>query len=61
MKKTYITPELRVETVVIKSLIADSLNSLNVNGGGAPVSKGSAWSKEDNSWDVWDDDDFRDE
>ncbi|MBO4612557.1 MAG: hypothetical protein J5671_05230 [Bacteroidaceae bacterium] len=60
MKKTYITPELRVETVVIKSLIADSLNSLNVNGGG-PVSKGNAWSKEDNGWDVWDEDDFRDE
>ena len=57
MKKTYQTPKASVTEIAALQMIAESLtyksgNITNVN---------SVLTKEDNSWDVWGDDDFRDE
>ena len=54
MKKIYNAPELRVVTVNTVKMFSGSLGSLEVNSGSATtVSKGSAWAREDNSWDIW--------
>ena len=59
MKKTYIIPEMLVTSVALHQMIADSVKL----GGGEQTTSGTSggWTKEDNSWNVWDEDDFRDE
>ncbi|MBO4612992.1 MAG: hypothetical protein J5671_07485 [Bacteroidaceae bacterium] len=60
MKKTYINPQTLVIKVTPTSIINTSPTSVQMNwdsenGGSVQMTK------EDNSWDVWGDDDFRDE
>ncbi len=58
MKKIYLAPETLSVTIATQSLIANSLDSLNVNKSGESVSKGNAWTKDQGSWgDIWDSDD----
>ena len=56
MKKTYLTPSVNVTIVQFTQMLADSLTK-NATGADAGV----VLTKEDNSWDVWGDGDFRDE
>lgn len=55
MKKTYKAPIVTCVKLNVESVIAGSLDSLNVNGGGGSVSKDDVWTKQDNSdWgDIW--------
>ena len=56
MKKTYQKPSVNVTIVQFTQMLADSLTK-NATGADAGV----VLTKGDNSWDVWGDDDFRDE
>lgn len=65
MKKRYISPNVLVVTFnTTHSLLTVSggdTGTLNINNSGSISTPTSVWSKEDNSWNVWGDDDFRDE
>lgn len=50
MKKTYLIPAVQVEEAMAAQMLAESL-SINPN---TPVNGGNALTKEDNSWDIWD-------
>jgi hypothetical protein len=49
MKKTYLIPTMQVEEAQAAQMLAESLgiNNTTVNGS-------NALTKEDNSWDIWD-------
>ena len=53
MKKTYLIPALKVEEAQAAQMLAESLK---LNTGGTTTVDGSqALTKEDNSWNIWDD------
>ena len=49
MKKTYISPALRIEDAEAAQMLAESL-AINT---GINVDGGDALTKEDNAWDIW--------
>lgn len=49
MKKTYISPALRIEVAEAAQMLAESL-AINT---GTKVDGGDALTKEDNAWDIW--------
>ena len=51
MKKTYIIPALQVNEAQAAQMLAESL-TINSN---TTVDGGQALTKEDNAWDIWDD------
>ncbi|MBR1801336.1 MAG: hypothetical protein IJ767_07615 [Bacteroidaceae bacterium] len=54
MKKTYKAPIVTCVKLNVESVIAGSLDSLNVNGGGGSVSKDDVWTKDEGAWgDIW--------
>jgi hypothetical protein len=53
MKKMYIIPALKVEEAEVVSMLAESLP---INSG-TTVDGGDALTKEDNSWEIWSDED----
>ncbi len=53
MKKTYLMPALQVEEALAAQMLAESL-SIN---GNTTVDGGSALTKEDGDWQIWEDED----
>jgi len=49
MKKTYMIPALKVEEALAAQMLAESLTISD-----DPVDGGEALTKENNSWDIWD-------
>lgn len=52
MKKTYLMPVMQVEKAEAAQMLAESLT---INSG-TTVDGSQALTKEDNAWDIWDDD-----
>ena len=52
MKKAYIIPAMQVEEALAAQMLAESLGINN----GTTVDGGQALTKEDNTWDIWDED-----
>ena len=60
MKKTYINPALSIVNVEFRQHLLGG-SQLNIDGSQTAGESSGGFTKGDNSWDVWDDDDFRDE
>ena len=52
MKKTYIIPTTKIVKIAVQPIMNPASGNIGMKNG--TVSK--AWAREDNSWDIWDND-----
>ena len=59
MKKTYLQPEVSVYNTAAKNALLDGSLKVNETGGVSGTSGG--WTKEENAWDIWGNDEIDEE
>lgn len=57
MKKTYISPVSKVVRVGVAQMMATSLPGVTMNSGNNTVNANEVDVREDNGWDIWDNED----